>query len=181
MLRQPKIPALNHAEEGRHLRLPGRLEELLDIPLSKDEQEHDRKNPRQIEAQEPRELHAAAGIRLGHEVIPAPAVAMTAEQHEHEGAERQNVVADDEVFQIQHGASLAEGFKARPDIEAENAGQGEQGDRHKVDQHGLLSGPAVTVHEVGNNVFQHGDDRGQRSGAHEHEEQKARSVRRPCC
>ena len=159
-------------ETGLQIRelLPG-LEEFLNVSLGEDEKKHHRQYPGQIETQESEELHTLARIGLGNEVVPAPAVAVAAEQHEQEGAERKNVVADDEVFKIKHGAALAEGLEAGPHVEAENAGQGKQGEHQEIDDLGLLPGPAVTVHEKGDDVFQNGDDRGERRGAHEHKEQ----------
>lgn len=44
------------------------------------------------------ELDAAAGVGLCQELVPALSVAARAEQHEHQRAERQHVVGDDEVL-----------------------------------------------------------------------------------
>ena len=99
------------------------LKELLDISLSKDEKKYHRQYPGQIEAQKLRKLHASARIGLGYEPVPAPSVAVAAEEHEQEGAQRKNVVADDEVLQIEHRAAGTEGLEVGPDVEAEDAGK----------------------------------------------------------
>ena len=58
-------------------------------------------------------------------------------------------------------------------LEAQNAGQGEQRKRNAVDDGGFSARPFPYVHAVGNDVLNDGDHRGQRGGAHEHEEQSA--------
>jgi hypothetical protein len=59
------------------------LEKLLDISLNENEQEYDRQYPGKVETEEPGELQASTGIRFGNELVPAPAITMTAEEHEH--------------------------------------------------------------------------------------------------
>ena len=61
------------------------LEELLYIPLNKYEQEYDGKYPGKIEAKELGELQAGSRVGFSYEPVPTPAIAVTAEQHEHEG------------------------------------------------------------------------------------------------
>ena len=132
------------------------LEELVDIPL----QEHDeRQDIFDVQAQPLREHEALAGVRFGDEVVPSPATLVTAEEQEHHRAEGQQVVADDEVFQIEDHGAGAEGLDAGQHVEAEGAGQGEQEDQNEVDGDRLLAGPFEHVDAVGYDVFQHGDDR----------------------
>ena len=98
------------------------LEEFLNVPLREDEKEHHGQYPGEIKTQRLGELQTGTGIRLCNELIPAPAVAMTAEQDEHKGTERQDIVADDEVLKVKHTASRAKRLEARPQIEAQDTG-----------------------------------------------------------
>ena len=116
---------------------------------------------------------ALAGVRFGDEVVPSPAAFVAAEEQEHHRAEGQQVVADDEVFQIEDHGAGAEGLDAGQHVEAEGAGQGEQEDQNEVDGDRLLAGPFEHVDAVGYDVFQHGDDRGEGREAHEDEEEHA--------
>ena len=149
------------------------LEELVDIPLHENEEHDERQDIFDVQAQPLREHEALAGVRFGDEVVPSPAALVTAEEQEHHRAEGQQVVADDEVFQIEDHGAGAEGLDAGQHVEAEGAGQGEQEDQNEVDGDRLLAGPFEHVDAVGYDVFQHGDDRGEGREAHEDEEEHA--------
>ena len=61
------------------------LEELLYISLHENKQEYDGKYPGKIEAEELGELQAGSRVGFSYEPVPAPSIAVAAEQHEHEG------------------------------------------------------------------------------------------------
>ena len=87
-------------------------------------------------------------IGFGDEAVPAPTPPVAAEEEEEQGAEGQQVVAEEEVFQIQHGGTFAEGLEAGQEAEAERAGQGEEEHRNAVDRGGFFACPAPDVHAV---------------------------------
>ena len=147
------------------------LEELVDIALHENEEHDERQDIFDVQAQPLREHEALAGVRFGDEVVPSPAAFVAAEEQEHHRAEGQQVVADDEVFQIEDHGAGAEGLDAGQHVEAEGAGQGEQEDQNEVDGDRLLAGPFEHVDAVGYDVFQHGDDRGEGREAHEDKEE----------
>ena len=108
------------------------LEKLLDISLHENEQEYHRKYPCKVESEELGELQTSTGIRFGDELVPAPAIAMTAEEHEHEGTEGQDIIADNKVLKVKDASTRAKGFKTGPYVETKYAGQGTDGERYKI-------------------------------------------------
>ena len=119
------------------------------------------------------EANALAGVNLFDELIPAPAIAGGAEGQEHQAAQRQDVVADKEVLQVQHAGAFAKRLEAAPDVEAENAGQGQQNhaDNSKGDETTAVT--AGQLADAGDNHLEHSNNCGQCCEEHEEEEERA--------
>ena len=72
-------------------------------------------------------LQALAGVGLGDEVIPAPAVTLVAaEDGEGEGAQRQQVGGDEEVPEIQPCGALGEGLERQQAVAQRRGGGGDE-------------------------------------------------------
>ena len=99
------------------------MAELVDVAYHKQDNNDRRQNPAQIEAQGGMKLQTDALIGLVVEAVPAPAAAESAEQGEQQGSERQKVVADEEVLEIEYGRSLSERFERGENVETESTGQ----------------------------------------------------------
>lgn len=82
--------------------------EFFDIPLDKHKQHDKRKDVGYIYPCPSGETKSPAGVGLAAEVVPAPAVAGGAEQQIYERAERQDVVADQKILQVEDGAAGTE-------------------------------------------------------------------------
>ena len=104
---------------------------------------------------------------------PAPAVLFGAEQHKGQAAQRQQVVGDDEIFQVQDGRPGAQGLESAPQIEAQDAGDAQEHNGQSVDGHAFFPAPAVQVHAKGDDVLKYGNHRGQGCKGQEHKEQHA--------
>ena len=78
------------------------------IAIEEDVQDNQRQDVGCIKAHPFREADALTSINLFNEFVPAPAVARSAEGQEDEAAQWQDIVADEEVFQIQHAGAFAE-------------------------------------------------------------------------
>jgi len=149
------------------------FEEHSVIAVEEDVQDNQRQNVGCIEAHPFREAYTLTCINLFNEFVPAPAVAGSAEGQEDKAAQRQDVVADEEVFQIQHAGAFAQRLKAAPDIEAENAGQGQQNhaDNSKGDEATAVT--AGQLADAGNNHFEYSNNSGHCRKEHEEEEESA--------
>ena len=75
-----------------------------------------------------RKANAVAGVGLADEILPSPSIAARAEQKIDETAERKDVVADEEILEIQHAGAFAERLKVRPDIKAKDTGKRQEDD-----------------------------------------------------
>ena len=143
------------------------------VAVEEDVENDQRQNIRCIEADPFREAYALTGVGLGDKVIPAPAIAARAEAKVDKASQRQQVVADEEVLQIQHAGALAERLEAAPDVEAKNAGQRQQDDSDDAIADGFLALPASQVADAGGDVLEHGDNGGHSCKEHEEKEECA--------
>ena len=122
-------------------------------------------------------LQALAGIGLGLEVLPAPAVALAAaEQRDDQRAQRQQVVGNDEVPQIQPCSALGKGLEG-PQAVTQSSGHRGDGDADAADQTALGTVPAGELTDAGQNVLEHSQNRGHGSKDHEQEEDGGRHLR----
>ena len=143
------------------------------IAVEEDVENNQWQNIRCIEADPFREAYALAGVGLGNKVIPAPAIAARAEAKVDKASQRQEVVADEEVLQVQHAGAFAERLEAAPDVEAKNAGQRQQDDSDDAIADGFLALPAGQVADAGGDVLEHGDNGGHSCEKHKEEEERA--------
>jgi len=119
------------------------------------------------------DLQTLAGICFSQEILPAPAVTLAAaEDHEDHGAQRQQVVGDDEVPQIQPCSALGKGLEG-PQAVTQSSGHGGDGDADTADQTALGTVPAGHLTDTGQNVFEHCQYGGHGSKDHEQEENAA--------
>jgi len=149
------------------------LEEQRVIPVDEDSQHDERQDVGDIEADPLREGDAFAGVGFFDEVVPAPAVAARAESEVDEAAEREEVVADEEVFEIEDARARAEGLEAAPDIEAEHAWEREHDHRRDADLDDFVAVRMRELEEADNEILEDGDNRRHRRERHEEEEQRA--------
>ena len=149
------------------------LEEQCIIAVEEDEEDNQRQDIGCIKAHPFREGNALAGVNLFDELIPAPAVAGGAEGQEHQTAERQDIVADEEVLQVQHAGAFAQRLEAAPDVEAENAWQGQQNHADNSEGDETTAVTAGQLADAGDNHLENSDNCGQRCEEHEEEEERA--------
>ena len=109
------------------------LEKLAPVPLHKNKQHNQRNNIRHIRPHLARELHAFSLICLLEEILKSPSIPAGTEHQVNEASERKQVVADDEILEIQHVAALSERHEATPDIEAQHARKRQDRDHHQID------------------------------------------------
>jgi len=70
------------------------------------------------------DLHALAGVGLGQEIVPTPAIALVAaEDHEHQRTQRQQVGGDQEVPQIQPGRAFGKGLELKYAVTQSSGGR----------------------------------------------------------
>src|SRR5699024_4070260 len=106
-------------------------------------------------------------------VVPTPAAAADAEQQIDKRAQRQNVVGDDEVLQIEDGGIFAERLNKAEQVVSQQSRQRQYDDCHHIKYNRFFAAPAPKVLRKGQNVFKNSDDGGQRGKGHEHKEQCA--------
>ena len=92
--------------------------ELFYVTENKNREYDCRQNPRDVKAQFCRKAQALSRIRFGDKVVPAPAVFAAAKKQKYHRAERQKVVADDKVFQIQKAGAASQGLYVRKHVKA---------------------------------------------------------------
>ena len=63
-------------------------------------------------------------IGLRHKFLKVPSVTAGAKQQIKHAADRQKVVAEDKILQIQNRASLSQGGKAAPEVKAQHTWEG---------------------------------------------------------
>ena len=104
-------------------------------------------------------LKTLTGIGFGKEFIPAPAELVAAEQGEGQRAQRQQVVAYDEVPEIQPCGALCEGLEGKYAV-AQSSGEGNDENTDAAGNAALGTVPAGKLADAGEDVFAHGQYRG---------------------
>ena len=148
-------------------------EEFGIVPHNENEQYNQGQYPFDVDAQTIGEFQPFARVGFCQEVVPAPAHFPAAEQDEDQTAQRQDVLAYKEVFQIQHCGIWTEGLEAAPQVIAQYTGHGQQNDGDHIDDDNFLSAGVGQVCGKRNDVLEHGNDGRERRKAHEQEEQRA--------
>ncbi len=84
------------------------------VPVAHDEDDEHQKGQHiaEIGTEPGGEADALAGVRLGQEVVPAPAVLGDAEEQVHQAAQGEQVVGEDEVLQVHDHGAVAQGIEA---------------------------------------------------------------------
>ena len=119
------------------------------------------------------DFQALAGVGFCQEVLPAPAIALVAaENDKDQRAQRQQVVGDDEIPQIQPCGAFREGLEG-PQAVAQRSGHRGGSDDNAADQAALGSVPAEQLTGTGQNVFKHSQHSGHGRKDHEQEEDAA--------
>lgn len=147
------------------------LEKSLNISLYKHKEYHCGQYPSQVKPEPLRKLHTLPSISFSDKAVPAPAESMTAEQHECDRADRQQVIAQYEILKIHQAGPSSKRLYPREDIEPQNAGQSQKGKYAEIHPGRLTTIPLPHVHAVGNDVLHHSDDRRQSRNAHKNKEQ----------
>ncbi len=101
-----------------------RFEHVI-VPFEVDDDDDERQQVAEIELREGvrRDLQAFAGVDFRDEILEAPAVLRGTEEDEGQRAQRQHVVGDDEVFEVEDRGALAEHLELGPDVVTEDAGK----------------------------------------------------------
>lgn len=110
------------------------------IPAEEHAEHHQRQNISQIGFGQGRFRHgeSLAGVHLVDEAVVAPAHLGDAEEQIDQRAEGHQVIAQDEVLEIENRRADAHRVHAREHREAHGAGQRQQDHRDRVDQAGGL-------------------------------------------
>lgn len=90
--------------------------------MYEDKQNNYRKHKGKVEPEFAGETDACAGIRFFDKVIPSPSIAGNAEQQVYQGTQRQQVIADQEIFKSLY-VKTQDG-NVFPDGHSQNAGKG---------------------------------------------------------
>ena len=149
------------------------LEEYCVIAVKEDEEDNQRQDIGCIKAHPFGEANALAGVNLFDELIPAPAIAGGAEGQEHQAAQRQDVVADEKILQVQHAGAFAKRLEAAPDVEAENAGQRQKNHADNSEGDEATAVTAGQLADAGDNHLENSNNCGQCCEEHEEEEERA--------
>ena len=149
------------------------FEEQSIITVEEDNQHYQGQDVGSVEAYPFGEGHTFAGVCFFDEVIPAPAVTTGTESKVDQAAQGQQVVADEEVFQVEDAGAFAQRLETAPEVETEYAGQGKQDDHYDIETDGLLTIPAGQVADAGSDIFKYGDNRRHSRKQHEQEEESA--------
>ena len=147
-------------------------------PGEEDHQDEQRQHELEEQLEPGGELEAPAFVGLGKVAVKTPAPFGGAEEQVDKRAQRQQQVAHQEVLGVQHVAAADE-MHAGEHVVAQQGRHGRQQDEDAVDDDGLFPVPAEHVNAVGNQVFKHGDDRGEAGECHEQEEQRAPEAAAP--
>ena len=93
------------------------------VAVSENIKHDERQDPRHIETDPNGELHAAPGVRFPQEILPSPAAAAHAKEEIDQTPERQEIIADKKIFQIQNAAPRAKGLEPLPEVKPQDAGE----------------------------------------------------------
>ena len=113
-----------------------------------------------------------SGVCLSRKAVPAPAEFVAAEQGENEGAERQNVVRDEEIPEIEPCGALRKGLKMENAV-TKRGGDCKRKYTDSADDAALGTAPAGGLAHHCKYIFANGQNGGQRSEHHEQEKQRA--------
>ena len=95
----------------------------FDEPDHPDQENDNRKNISNVDSHNVRKMESDSGIRLRQEVSVSPAAFPGTEECNHQSPERQEIIADNEILQIQNTGSFPQRLEALPQIESKNAGK----------------------------------------------------------
>ena len=99
-------------------------QKLGGISLNKYDEYNQRQDIAHINPGPCRKMNSLPFIGLRHKFLKAPSVTAGAKQQIKHAADRQKVVAEDKILQIQNRASLSQGRKAAPEVKAQHTRKG---------------------------------------------------------
>lgn len=120
-----------------------------------------------------REFQPVAAVGLVDEIRPAPAITTGAEKYKGKTAQWQQVVGNDEVFQIKNSCPFTQWLEISPFRIAKHTWQAQDGDENAIDQDALSTAPAKLFTRERCDVLHNSGDRGHGRKAQEKEEQSA--------
>ena len=97
---------------------------LGDISLNEYDEYNQRQDIAHINPGPCGKMNSLPFIGLRHKFLKAPSVTAGAKQQIKHAADRQKVVAEDKILQIQNRASLSQGSKAAPEVKAQHTRKG---------------------------------------------------------
>ena len=115
------------------------------------------------------DLQAPAGVGFGHKIVPAPAKAVAAEQRQHQRPQRQHIVADDEVPEVQPRAARRKRLEVQHAV-AQRRRQRQQKDADAADHAALRAAPPGQLTHHGKDILADAQHGGQRRKHHEQKE-----------
>ena len=118
-------------------------------------------------------FQAFACVGFLDKLVPAPAKLVAAEQGDDQRSQRQQVVGDDEVPQIQPCSTGSKGNKTCKHAVAQSGSQGSQQNADAANDAALGTGPSGHFTDASQNVFEHCQFGGECGKDHEQEEQAA--------
>lgn len=87
---------------------------IISLDINGDNQQ--RQYIQQIPAKRRRQFSSFSIIRFRQEMLPAPAVFLDTKQDKGQASQRQQVIGNNKIFQIQHTASRTQRLKSAPQI-----------------------------------------------------------------
>ena len=131
------------------------LEKLTPVPLHKNKQHNQRNDIRHIHPHLARELHAFSLICLLEEILKSPSIPAGTEHQVNETSEWKQVVADDEILEIQHVAALSERHETTPEIETQHARKRQDRNYHQIDADCLFDRTASQIRCKGYDILEY--------------------------
>lgn len=135
------------------------LEKLTPVPLHKNKQHNQWNDICHIRSHLARELHAFSLICLLEKILKSPSIPAGTEHQVNETSEWKQVVADDEILEIQHVAALSERHETTPEIETQHARKRQDRNHHQIDADCLFDRTASQIRCKGYDILEYRCDR----------------------
>ena len=136
---------------GHHQRTLFDKHVIISFDINGDNQQ--RQNIQQIPTKRRRQFSSFSIIGFVQEMLPAPAVFLDTKQNKGQTAQWQQIVGNDEIFQIQHAASRPQRLKTAPQIKAQYARNAQDNDKNAIDDNTPLAAPSIEIHAESDDIF----------------------------
>lgn len=126
---------------GHHQRTLFDKHVIISFDINGDNQQ--RQNIQQIPTKRRRQFSSFSIIGFVQEMLPAPAVFLDTKQNKGQTAQWQQIVGNDEIFQIQHAASRPQRLKTAPQIKAQYARHTQYNDKNTIYHNAFFTAPSI--------------------------------------